>query len=392
MSGIVTTDFNLITEDFVLKSTQKRILHFDMDCFYAAVEMRDQPHLQHVPLAIGGPPNTRSVLCTSNYLARRFGVKSAMSSSQAVRLCPSLVILPPRFDKYKKESLKIAEIFKRYTSFIEFLSLDEAFLDVTQSCKGGGLFASQIAKEIKLAVKKETGLTISAGVSFNKFLAKVGSDWKKPDGFFVIPPENRESFMKNLAVKFIFGVGQKTLKKLHDLNIHTCSDIQKRSLQELRAIFGSRYLDIYYLSHGLDFRNVDSEHRRKSVSTEETFSKDIYTEEELVLKLKELYEDWCRRFVKYSQQEIKSAVVKVKYHDFSQTTHEVKLNQKPSIEIFMQLLKEVLIKRNDPIRLLGLGVRIDEENKTQQLRFNCLDNVNLNSDFEFCNNGQILNE
>lgn len=371
MSEAVIADFNLITEDFVQKWTQKRILHFDMDCFYAAVEMRDQPRLQHVPLAIGGPPNTRSVLCTSNYLARRFGVKSAMSSNQAVKLCPSLVILPPRFDKYKKESLKIAEIFKRYTSIIEFLSLDEAFLDVTQSCKEGGVFASHLAKEIKLVVKKETGLTISVGISFNKFLAKVGSDWKKPDGFFVIPPENRESFMKNLAVKFIFGVGQKTLKKLDDLNINTCSDIQKKSLQELRAIFGSRYLDIYYLSHGLDFRNVDAEHRRKSVSTEETFLKDIYLEEELVSKLKELYEDWCRRFAKYSQQEIKSAVIKVKYHDFSQTTHEIKLNQKPSLEIFIKLLKEVLVKRNDPIRLLGIGVRIAEENKFQQLEFNC---------------------
>lgn len=355
--------------EFCEKWTQRRIIHFDLDCFYAAVEMRDNPKLRHVPLAIGGPANSRSVLCTSNYLARKFGVRSAMSSYQAVKKCPQLVILPPNFTKYKAESQKVHQIFKKYTSRIEALSLDEAYLDVTQQTVNG-VTATQIAKEIRALVFSELGLTISAGVSFNKFLAKVGSDWLKPNGLFVIPPKNREKFIKELEVKFIFGIGNKSQVKLKELKIHNCADLQKKSFAELKSIFGNRYMDIFYYSHGFDFREVEANSERKSVTTEETYSQDITDRKELDKNLFSLYKDWYYRYQKYKENSvIKSIVVKIKYFDFKQQTHEVKFHQIPEFSDFQNLLSQALLKRNEAIRLLGLGVRIEEAPKEKQLSF-----------------------
>lgn len=359
----------LFSPDFCEKWTQRKIIHFDLDCFYAAVEMRDNPKLRHVPLAIGGPPNSRSVLCTSNYLARKFGVRSAMSSYQAVKKCPQLVIMPPNFSKYKVESQRVHKIFQKYTNQIEALSLDEAYLDVSEITKDG-LTATQIAKDIRAEVFKELELTISAGVSFNKFLAKVGSDWLKPNGLFVIPPRNRERFVRELEVKFIFGIGNKSQAKLKELKILTCEDLQKKSFAELKSIFGNRYMDIFYYAHGFDFRPVEASSERKSVTTEETFEKDLYHQEDIEKSLFSLYKDWYYRFQKYKDSSvIKSMVVKIKYHDFKQQTHEVRIHKIPEFVDFQQLLQEALAKRNEAIRLLGLGVRIEEAPKEKQLSF-----------------------
>lgn len=292
-----------------------------------------------------------------------------MSSYQAVKKCPQLVILPPDFAKYKAESQKVHRIFQNYTDKIESLSLDEAYLDVTEIAKSG-VTATQIAKEIRAQVYKEQGLTISAGVSFNKFLAKVGSDWLKPDGLFVIPPKNRERFIRELEVKFIFGIGNKSQAKLKELKIHTCEDLQRKSFAELKAIFGNRYMDIFYYSHGFDFREVEKSSERKSVTTEETFEKDLYLQEDIDKSLFSLYKDWYYRFQKYKDTSvIKSMVIKIKYHDFKQQTHEVKCHKIPEYQDFQELLREALLKREEPIRLLGLGVRIEEAPKEKQLSF-----------------------
>jgi DNA polymerase-4 len=360
-------DFDLLNERFINKWTQKRILHFDLDCFYAAVEMRDNPKLKHVPLAIGGPAHTRSVLCTSNYLARKFGVRSAMSSYQAVKKCPQLVILPPDFTKYKQESLKVHKIFQEYTDKVEGLSLDEAYLDVT-ALMSENITATQIAKEIREKVFSQTGLTISAGVSFNKFLAKVGSDWLKPNGLFVIPPKNRARFVQELPIKFLYGIGNKTIARLNELKIFSCADLQNKSFSELKAVFGNRFMDVFYLSHGLDFREVEAQTERKSVSTEETFERDITDENELRQKIFILYKDWYYRFKKHKDaNQIKSIFVKVKYYDFKQTTHETRAFGFPSYDDFLNLFMETRHKRVDPIRLLGVGVRLEEIPKEQQL-------------------------
>jgi DNA polymerase IV len=361
----------LLSEDFVSKWTKNRILHFDLDCFYAAVEMRDNPALKNVPLAIGGPPNSRSVLCTSNYLARAFGVRSAMSSSLAVKKCPKLVILPPDFKKYKTISRQVFSIFHQYTDLVEGLSLDEAFLDVTELAPT--VLARDVAKEIKQRVFKETGLTISAGVSFNKFLAKVASDWKKPDGFYVIPPAHRQSFVQDLDIKYIFGIGQKSREKLNAHGIFKCADIQRTSLADLKHLFGTRYLDMFYMSHGIDFRRVDGEGERKSFTCEETLNEDIGDPFQLMQRLQSVYTDWHERFQKYlvlnedESPNISTLVVKVKYFDFKQTTHECRFRGDYSFVEFQKLLEHIFAKRMEPMRLLGLGVRLGKPDDSLQM-------------------------
>lgn len=361
----------LLSEDFIHKWTKNRILHFDLDCFYAAVEMRDNPKLKTVPLAIGGPPNSRGVLCTSNYVARSYGVRSAMSSSLAVRKCPKLIILPPDFKKYRAVSAAVFGIFHQYTQRVEGLSLDEAFLDVTEL--SGTVLASEVAREIKKKVYEATGLTISVGVSFNKFLAKVASDWKKPDGFFVIPPAHRQAFVRDLDIKCIFGIGRKTRERLNAQSIFKCSDIQKASLVDLKQMFGSRYLDLFYMSHGIDFRPVDSEGDRKSFTCEETFSRDIADPLEMMQRLFRVYGDWYARFQKYVASGgvdvpcVNTLVVKVKYFDFKQTTHECRFRGNYSFIEFQKLLEHILDKRLDPIRLLGLGVRLGKPHESVQM-------------------------
>jgi len=343
--------------------SQRKIIHIDMDCFYAAVEEKYNPKLKGKAVGIGGPPNTRSVLCTANYEARKFGVHSAMPSSKAVRLCPHLILIPPHFDLYKTESKKVRAIMERFTDKIEPLSLDEAYLDVTESshCSGS---ATLIAKEIRNQIFSELKLTASAGIAPNKFLAKVASDWKKPNGQFVIRPEEILSFVTPLPVSKIFGVGKVTAEKMHQIGLNTCADVQKLSLAELKQKFGlARAQDLYHLSRGEDDREVSTRSERKSWTSEETFNQDIATLEEAKGALKEIYQDWRERFEASTTSaslisRIRSSVVKLRYTDFKITTCEHSLKRFPEFKDFEALLEQAWARRQWPIRLLGLGVRL----------------------------------
>ncbi|MBX3040558.1 MAG: DNA polymerase IV [Bdellovibrionaceae bacterium] len=336
----------------------RKIIHIDMDCFYAAVEAKHRPELKGKPLGIGGPPNSRSVLCTASYEARKFKVRSAMPSSQAVRLCPELILIPPNFELYKKESRAIHEIFRRFTDVIEPLSLDEAFLDVTDSDQMSGS-ATLIAREIRRLIQEELELPASAGIAPNKFLAKVASDWKKPNGQFTIRPEQIEGFMKELAVERIYGVGKVTAAKMHENGIYTCADLQKKALPDLRHLFGSRAAELLDLAHGIDTRPVRTHRERKSLTVEETYSKDLQTLPECLSHLPELFQDWERRMLKSNLGEkIRGLVVKIKYHDFKGSTHECVFYGWPGVGHFEALLKTAWERRQDPVRLLGLGVRL----------------------------------
>lgn len=358
----------------------KKIIHVDMDCFYAQVEMRDRPELRNVPLAIGGAPGTRSVLCTSNYIARKFGVKSAMPTDFAMRLCPNLVVLPPDFKKYKAASEIIQSIFLKYSHIVETVSLDEAYLDVSDEVN-----ATEIGKRIQADIFKETKLTASVGISTNKFLAKIASDWKKPNGFFVIRPHEIETFVLDLPVKLIPGVGKVGLQHLEGLGIKTCSDIRQCPPEVLALNFGKFSLDLFYYSRGIDQRIVESAWERKSLSVENTFSTDMTDTqemrqylEELILEMKERVE---RHLADEPHKKIKKIFVKVKYADFKQSTSEETLipfefetslfDKIVNIENYYRLLNVSLSRKTGPIRLLGVGVRFltGEEVDPIQLSF-----------------------
>ena len=358
----------------------RKIIHVDMDCFYAQVEMRDRPELTNVPLAIGGAPGTRSVLCTSNYIARKFGVKSAMPTDFAMRLCPKLVVLPPDFKKYKAASKIIQSIFLKYSNIVETISLDEAYIDVSHEIN-----ATEIGKKIQEDIFKATNLTASVGIATNKFLAKIASDWKKPNGFFVIKPHEIENFVKNLPVKLIPGVGKVGLQHLESLGIKTCSDIRQYPPEVLALNFGKFSLDLFYFSRGIDERIVESAWERKSLSVENTFSTDMTDAQEMKLYLEELILEMKERVTHHladePQKKIKKIFVKVKYADFKQSTSEETLipfefenslfDKVVNIENYYRLLNVSLSRKSGPIRLLGVGVRFltGEEVDPIQLSF-----------------------
>ncbi|MDH3325247.1 MAG: DNA polymerase IV, partial [Gammaproteobacteria bacterium] len=253
---------------------QRKIIHVDMDCFYAAIEIRDDPSLKGKPVAVGGASNSRGVLCTCNYEARKFGIHSAMPSSQAVRQCPDLIIVPVNFEKYQASSKSIHQILNKYTDIIEPLSLDEAFLDVSDSDLHAGS-ATRIAQSIRDEIYDTEKLVASAGISFNKLLAKIASDWNKPNGQFVITPQMTNEFMTELPVKKLFGVGKVTEEKLKEKNISVCGDIQKYSQTEMIRLFGNYGKHLHLMAHGIDDRPVSMDRIRKSLSVEETFSLDV---------------------------------------------------------------------------------------------------------------------
>lgn len=297
-----------------------------------------------------------------------------MPSSQAVRLCPQLILIPPHFDLYKAESRKVREILERFTNKIEPLSLDEAYLDVTD-CKLFGGSATLIAQEIRRLIFTELNLTASAGVAPNKFLAKIASDWKKPNGQFVIRPQDVEAFVKDLPVEKIFGVGKVTAQKMHELGLHTCGDIQQYSIPELAQWFGSRASELYDFARGIDHREVVTEWERKSLTVEETFNKDLQSYEECRKALPGLYGDFVRRMERGQyQNRIKGMVVKLKFFDFKQTTHEEVVGTLPSLADFERLLERAWNRRAVPVRLVGLGVRLGSQKKavseeSPQLKF-----------------------
>jgi DNA polymerase-4 len=329
-----------------------------MDCFYAAVEVKYRPELKGKPIGVGGPANSRSVLTTASYEARKFGVRSAMPSSQAMRLCPQLILVPPNFERYKKESRAVREIFARFTDKIQPLSLDEAYLDVSEVTQLKGS-ATLIAREIRAQIFKETGLTASAGIAPNKFLAKIASDWKKPNGQFVIRPEDIEAFMPPLKIEKLWGVGKVTAKRMHSLGLFTCGDIQKQSITQLHQWFGSRAQDLADMARGIDERRVENRADRKSLTVEETFNKDLQTLEECLKQMPAIYEDWERRMKKSGEQErIRGFIVKLKFHDFKTTTHESSSRAWPTVEDYRKLLTHAWERRCEPVRLIGIGVRL----------------------------------
>lgn len=325
-----------------------------MDCFFAAVEIRDNPALRSKPVAIGAAASQRGVLSTCNYAARKFGLHSAMPTSQAFKLCPKLILLPVNMEKYKAASKVIYRIFRQYTPLVEMLSLDEAFLDVTDSkhCQGS---ATLIAQTIKNRIKKELKLTASAGVASNKFLAKVASDWHKPDGIFVITPSQINDFVKELPITKIFGVGKVTAATMHAMHIQTCGDLQKLAQAELIDRFGKSGERFYDFCRGIDNRSVNPEVIRKSLSVEETFLKDLSTAEECTLALSLLIPKFKNRLARISKP-ITKQFMKIKFCDFKSTTVEV-VSKELNEQIFYDLLNTGFGRSNKPIRLLGVGVR-----------------------------------
>ena len=344
----------------------RKIIHCDCDCFYAAVEMRDNPVLNDVPIAIGGSVEQRGVVATCNYPAREFGIHSAMPMAQALKRCPHLIVIRGDMAKYKAVARQVFAIYREVTELIEPLSLDEAFLDVTNVtlCNGS---ATRMAEAIRQRVKSEIGITVSAGVAPNKFLAKIASDWRKPDGLFVITPNDIDSFVQQLPVKKIHGVGPRTAEKLAGLGIQTCADLRARSLTELVEQFGRFGHRLFELSHGRDERPVKTHRERKSISTEQTYSQDLPTLEACRQQLPDLLSDLEQRYARLDPAPaVRGLMVKVKFNDFTQTTVE-HADPAPSLDQFESLLTMGWLRGERRVRLLGVGYRLAEEVTAQQL-------------------------
>ena len=339
----------------------RKIIHIDMDCFFAAVEMRDNPALRHVPIAIGGSRQARGVISTCNYPARAFGVRSAMPTGQALKLCPQLTLLSGNMDKYKTASRQIRAIFARYTEQIEPLSLDEAYLDVSDCTLFHGS-ATRIAEDIRRSIFAETGLTASAGVAPNKFLAKIASDENKPDGLFVITPGQVADFVKTLPLTRLPGVGSKTAERLSQLGLHSCADIATAPLALLVKHFGAQADSLLKRSQGIDERPVCSNEQRKSLGVERTLEHDLVKYTECVETLSQLLPQLQRRLEHYSNTAagrmtpVQKVGVKLKFSDFRQTTVE-KQGQPLQLDKLLPLLDEAWQRRQQQgVRLIGLQI------------------------------------
>jgi DNA polymerase IV len=328
-----------------------------MDAFFASVEQLDNPELRGKPVAVGGS-GERSVVAAASYEARKFGVRSAMPSVTAKRLCPELIFVRHHFDRYNEVSGQIFEIFKEYTDIVEPLSIDEAFLDVTNDKKDIGS-ATIIAKEIKKVIRSRTDLTASAGISVNKFLAKIASEIKKPDGIFVIRPEEAEKFIESLIVEKFYGIGKVTADKMHKLGIHNGADLKQWDLVSLVRNFGRIGMFYYDIVRGIDERPVETDQERKSVGTELTFEKDLMTRFEIVAELYKIEKELMTR-LEHSVAAGRTVTVKVKFNDFKQITRSKTLPN--YIRDFDTLHREVseirksLNLEGSRIRLLGVSV------------------------------------
>ncbi|MBE3669487.1 DNA polymerase IV [Vibrio navarrensis] len=348
----------------------RKIIHVDMDCFYAAVEIRDNPDYRGRPLAVGGHEKQRGVLSTCNYEARKFGVRSAMPTAQALKLCPSLLVVPGRMQVYVQVSRHIREIFSRYTDLIEPLSLDEAYLDVSDSTQCHGS-ATLIAQAIRRDIWQELQLTASAGVAPIKFLAKVASDMNKPNGQFVIPPEKVQEVVDKLPLEKIPGVGKVSLEKLHQAGLYRCEDIKNSDYRELLRHFGRLGGSLWKRSHGIDEREVVVERERKSVGVERTFSQNISSYQECWQVIEEkLYPELEKRLQKANPDKaIIKQGIKMKFADFQLTTIE-HVHSELDLAYFRQLLQDVLQRQKGrEIRLLGLSVMLKPQEQTRQLSF-----------------------
>ena len=334
------------------------IIHLDMDAFYASVEEREHPELKGLPIVVGGPSKNRGVVAAANYAARKFGVFSAMPMSQASKLCPDLHILPVNMDLYVSVSKKIHEIFNRYTPEIEPLSLDEAFLDVTASLKLFGS-AAEIARKIKDEISQELQLVVSAGIAPNKFVAKIASDFDKPDGFVVVEEKDMQDFLDPLPVKRIWGVGKKMEQQLNNYGISTIKDIRNQSKRWLVERFGKQGDHIYQLANGRDKREVISDAKAKSISSENTFSEDISHRDTLIAYLSYMTEQVAAR-LREKNRRGKTVNIKIRFHDFTtivrSKTLQESTNQTEQIWQAVKLLFNAAVTTTTPIRLLGVGV------------------------------------
>jgi DNA polymerase-4 len=335
----------------------RKIIHIDMDAFYASVEQRDNPDLRGRPLAVGHA-GERGVVAAASYEARRYGVRSAMSSLKAMRLCPDLIFVPGRMEVYKEVSYQIHEIFHEYTDIIEPLALDEAFLDVTEN-KPGILLAVDIAREIKQRIRKELGLIASAGVSYNKFLAKIASDYRKPNGLCTIHPDQALDFIARLPIESFWGVGPVTAKRMHALGIHDGLHLRAWSLEGLVREFGKAGRLYYDFSRGIGLRPVETVRVRKSIGCERTLEHDIDRRSSIIIELYHTAVELIDR-LKAKGFGGNTLTLKVKFHDFAQITRSITQDKElTTMDIILPLAKKLLADvsyEERPIRLLGLSV------------------------------------
>ncbi|MEP0987881.1 DNA polymerase IV [Ekhidna sp.] len=336
----------------------RKIIHIDMDAFYASVEQLDNPELRGKPVAVGGN-SQRGVVAAASYEARKFGVKSAMPSAKAAKQCPHLIFVPPRFPRYKELSNQIREVFFEYTDLVEPLSLDEAYLDVTEN-KIGLNSATLIAKEIKLKIKERTGLIASAGISYNKFLAKTASDMDKPDGLYVILPNDAENFVASLPVHRFHGIGKVTAEKMVKAGIFTGKDLRKKSLDDLKLRYGKSGQYYYNICRGTDNREVQPVRETKSVSAERTFDRNLYEMEEIMDEVDRIAKISFQRYQKSKVSNGHTITIKIKYGDFRQITRsrtsEEGINTEDQfVKMGLSLFSEDLISE-EGIRLIGVGI------------------------------------
>lgn len=334
----------------------RKIIHIDMDAFFAAVEQRDFPEYRNKPLIVGGLPGSRGVVSTCSYEARQYGIRSAMPSATAYRLCPHALFVKPRFDAYREASNSIRKIFASYTDLFEPLSLDEAYLDVSRCdrCKSS---ATLIAKDIKTQIKQKTGLTASAGISYNKFLAKIASDLDKPDGLYLITPDNGPRFVETLPIGKFHGIGKATEKKMHELGIFTGADLKTLSLATLQDHFGKTGIHYYHICRGIDERPVNSQRSAKSIGVETTFQEDIDNRDILLMQLQNLLSKATGK-AKEKNLAAYTLTIKIKYSNFVQVTRSRTLSKTISENMNLRPLLDDLLKtapnRQRSVRLLGV--------------------------------------
>ncbi len=336
----------------------RRILHIDMDAFYASVEQRDDPSLRGRPVVVGGPAASRGVVAAASYEARRFGVRSAMPMAHAIRLCPHLEIVRPEFKKYRAVSMQIFAIYREVTPLVEPLSLDEAYLDVTDNAWGVPL-GRTVAQRLKARIHEETGLTASAGVAPNKFLAKIASGWQKPDGLTVIAPERVERFLQGLPIDALWGVGPVTATRLREHGIEKLVDVRAISVDALRAVVGSLAPWLQQLAQGLDERPVEPNRAAKSASSENTFSRDLTD----VGEIRTAVDDMARHVAAWlvrKQMQARTVTLKVRYQDFTTITRSVTVMPATDEAALIAARAVALLDRTEagtrPVRLLGVGV------------------------------------